>query len=165
MRNGRRLILALLPAAALLVVACSPMGRYRALGVSHDATGQVRIHYGACEGEHVRRVQLYRFHGEVVGDSDDHLLWEVVGNAFRRVDVFTVGRAPAGFDETVTLRAGIPFQRRLGVKVYSDQTRGEMQSFTLASIPQGVVYARGEQLDEAGFRDMAERLCAPVSSY
>ena len=89
----------------------------------------------------------------------------IVGNAFRSVDVFTVGRAPVGFDEIVTLRAELPFRRRLGVKVYSDQSGGETQSFTLASIPPGVVYARGEQLDEAGFRDMAERVCGSLLTY
>lgn len=156
---------AVLATVLAVLAACEPVGRYRALGVSRDPGGRVQVHYGSCVEEHVERVQLFRFRGEVLGDYDDDLLWEIVGDAFRRVDVFTVGVAPEGFDETVRLRAGIPFQRRLGVKVYSDQTRGETQTFTLAAIPPGVVYARGQLLDQSGFEELTQRACDSLLTY
>jgi hypothetical protein len=163
--RGVRRAASFLALLAAVTAACGPVGRYRALGVSHDAAGRVQIHYGACEGEHVERVQLFRFRGEVVGDRDDVKLWEIVSGAITRVSVFTVGVVPRGFREAVPLRTGVPFDRRLGVKVYSDQTRGETQTFTLASVAPGVVYARGERLDVKGFREMAERLCVPMETY
>lgn len=54
-----------------------------------------------CPEDEIIEVTLYRFHGNVVGDDDDEVLWKASGEA--SVNEVEIGVPPQGFSEDVAL--------------------------------------------------------------
>src|SRR6266545_6977197 len=143
----------ILIAMTLLFSACDPFPVRDRIGVSLSIdTRSVVIHRALCPGEKVVSVRLVETDGNVVGDDDDPVLWEIVSQMGSPQSVYTAGSVPAGFGERVPLRGPLPERHLLGALVETSLSKAGHVTFRLPDLsPDVILTGRGKRVDVSSF--------------
>jgi hypothetical protein len=107
-------------------LACDPSPS-KEIGVLLTDSNQIKLHYAPCERiakPNVVGITLYRVVGQVIGDTDDEILWNIRAKNSSPERVFIIGVVPEAFQETVSLH-DYPDSGRFAVTIDSERTKGE----------------------------------------
>lgn len=147
--------------ATLLVlsVACDDSPAQNAVGISRD--GQAwSVHYVACAGESVQRVELLSTTGAVVGDGNDEVLWAITSDSSSLQTAYEVGTTPEGFAESVAFAGAVPETGSLAASVDTSAVSGVVVTFSPAEVSEDeVLTGHGERLSLPEFEERATQDC------
>ena len=144
------------------VTGCDTFPSIYRIAVSQTDDGAIQIRYVACGSQQVHAVRLTQAHED---PADAVVLWEIRSAEGSAVRTFTVGEAPAGFEEQVEFPARrVDENEVLLATVETGEQTGSGISFKLSDLERGKVFARtgqgrSENVDTQTFEQRAEASC------
>jgi len=124
-----------LPLATLLASACDPGLPRNLVAVTGDqASGIVGVLYARCPNELITSVEIVVLTGNVVGDENDQVLWEITSANGSTNSAFVVGRTPVGFVEQVPLESPLPSDKILAAIVDTNLRPQPYEQFSLEQL-------------------------------
>jgi hypothetical protein len=123
----------LLTLATLLLSACDP-GEPRTIGVYAEDSAMHIVSPALCPGERIVGVTIYAVQGNVVGDSNDEILWKAEGSQGTRNTNIIVGQPPPGFVERQRFSGELPSDSSLAAVVDTTLTQELNESFEASSL-------------------------------
>jgi hypothetical protein len=132
--------------AMLLLPACVPRVSLN-VGVAPSPSGTARVLFVHCEDLGVTRVSLETYG---VPDARARPLWRIESPVPSPDTLFTVGRTPFGFDESVALRGALPAGRRLFAEVRTTAGRYAV-GFRALDLAPGLVLRAADAVPKASF--------------
>jgi hypothetical protein len=130
------------PAAGILslalpslgLVACDPGLPDDSVGVYVDGSS-VHVAYGPlCPGERILGLSVLQVRGNVVGDSNDQVLWMTESPSGTRTSDWVVGEVGPSWVETVPLVEPLPSGRELAAQVETTMLPDATATFFLGDL-------------------------------
>jgi hypothetical protein len=124
---------AILLTLATVLSACDP-GEPRTIGVYAEDSAVHIVSPALCPGERIVGVTIYAVQGNVVGDSNDEILWRAEGSQGTRNTDIVVGQPPPGFVERRRFSEELPSDSSLAAVVDTTLTQKLNESFEVSSL-------------------------------
>ncbi|MGH3690505.1 MAG: hypothetical protein ACRDT7_10145 [Microbacterium sp.] len=142
----------------VLLTSCDP-GQPYSVGV-YDGGESVRILSGElCPDERIVAITVYAVEGNVVGDSDDRVLWAAAGTQGTRHTDMTMGVPPPGFVESEEFSGLLPGDSGLVVLVDTTLTQRLSETFEASSLRANEVLTVDGYVPLAEFRSQQPLGC------
>jgi hypothetical protein len=129
----RRVNAILLTLATLLLSVCDP-GEPRTIGVYAEDSAIHIVSPALCPGERIVGITVYAVQGNVVGDSNDAILWKAEGSQGTQNTDMIVGQPPPGFVERQRFSGDLPSDSSLAAVVDTTLTQRLNEAFEVSSL-------------------------------
>lgn len=141
------------------LVACDEVPSQLRIGISSAVRGRgIEIHFMPCDSERVLSVGLLRAHGELVGDQDDEVLWEIQSEEGSQRSVYLVGMTAPGFELVSPLSVESLDPPPVAVKIQTTQIPSTTISFDPRELREGPILVRdGRRISTSDFRAQARQ--------
>jgi hypothetical protein len=114
--------------AAVFLGACDPQ-EPRTIGVYAEDSAIHIVSPALCPGERIVGITVYAVQGNVVGDSNDEVLWKAEGSQGTRNTDMIVGQPPPGFVERQRFSGELPSDSSLAAVVDTTLTQRLNEAF------------------------------------
>jgi hypothetical protein len=148
----------LLTLATVFLGACDP-GEPRTIGVYAEDSAIHIVSPALCPGERIVDITVYAVQGNVVGDSNDEILWKAEGSQGTRNTDMIVGQPPPGFVQRQRFSGELPSDSRLAAVVDTTLTQRLNESFEVNSLRSDEVLTADGYVPLATFRTSAPSRC------
>lgn len=149
-------------AVALLgLISCDEATSQLRMGLSSFAGGtDIRIHFVTCRSERVVSVALLRRRGELVGDQDDEVLWQIRSAKGSQQSLYLAGITPTGFELIVPMNGESLHPPPIAAKIQTTAIPSTTISFDPYDLREGAILVRdGRRMSMTDFRAQARRAC------
>jgi hypothetical protein len=146
-------------ALVLVLVACDPGQPNDVVGMYVESLSVHVAYSPLCPGERILSVSVYLVHGNVVGDSDDRVLWRAESPSGTRTRDFVVGEAGTGLNQTVPLAEPLAGARELAAQIETTLFPDPTTVFTLDGLRSDQVLTGDGFLGLEEFRGKAPSSC------
>jgi hypothetical protein len=148
-----------LSALSLALVACDPGLPDDVVGVYVDGPS-VHVAYGPlCPGERILGLSVLQIRGNVVGDSNDRVLWRAESPSGTRTSDLVVGELGPGWVETVPLVEPLAGGRELAAQVETTMLPDATTTFALGDLRSDRVLTEEGYLGLEQFRSRSPSSC------
>ena len=148
----------LLTLATVFLGACDP-GEPRTIGVYAEDSAIHIVSPALCPGERIVGITVYAVQGNVVGDSNDEILWKAEGSQGTRNTDMIVGQPPPGFDERQRFSGELPNDSSLAAVVDTTLTQRLNEAFEASSLRSDEVLTADGYVPLATFRTSQPSRC------
>jgi hypothetical protein len=147
--------------ATILLSACDP-GEPRTIEVYAEDSAIHIVSPALCPGERIVGVTIYAVQGNVVGDSNDEILWRAEGSQGTRNTEIVVGQPPPGFVERRRFSEELLSDSSLAAVVDTTLTQQLNESFEVSSLRSDEVLTADGYEPLATFRTSQPSRCPRV---
>lgn len=148
----------LLTLATLLLNACDP-GEPRSIGVYAEDSAIHIVSPALCPGERIVGITVYAVQGNVVGDSNDEILWKAEGSQGTQNTDMIVGQPPPGFVEGKRFSGELPSDSSLAAVVDTSLTQRLNEAFEVSNLRSDQVLTADGYVPLAAFRTSQPSRC------
>ena len=148
----------LLTLATVLLSACDPQ-QPRTIGVYAEDSAIHIVSPALCPGERIVSVTIYAVQGNIVGDSNDEILWKAEGSQGTRNTDIIVGQPPPGFVQRQRFSGELPSDSSLAAVVDTTLTQRLNESFEVNSLRSDEILTADGYVQLATFRTSTPSGC------
>jgi hypothetical protein len=131
------------------------------IGVSSSGKAGLRVVWEPCDQALLFKIDLLQVRGQISGDGDDSVLWEIRAQQDRAVfKEVEVGSTPIGFEETVDASHPLPTDARLALRLWSTADQHAGISFSMGELRPGKIFSVGGNLSPSEFLSRANDVCS-----
>jgi hypothetical protein len=148
----------LLTLATGFLSACDP-GEPRTIGVYAEDSAIHIVSPALCPGERIVGITVYAVQGNVVGDSNDEILWKAEGSQGTRNTDMIVGQPPPGFVERQRFSGELPSDSSLAAVVDTTLTQRLNEAFEVSNLRSDEVLTADGYVPLATFSTLQPSTC------
>jgi hypothetical protein len=148
----------LLALATVLLTACDTLAP-PTIGVYAEDSAIHIVSPALCPGERIVGITVYAVQGNVIGDSNDEILWKAEGSQGTPNTDMIVGQPPPGFVERQRFSGELPSDSSLAVVVDTTITQRLSEAFEVSSLRSDEVLTADGYVPLATFRTSQPSSC------